>query len=562
MRIFRTTPVDLLAVMILGVVVSSLGLVQVRRSRAVARQVSCGDNMKQLGLAFHNYHSAYKQFPMGSGGTSSGSADEPTFGNASRLSALVGLTPFLEQQQLWETIANPHRFGAQTFPAMGPVPWYDSAIYLPWGQRPERFVCPSDSTAAKFTTAGSYVLNYGDAVQNVGARMLNAPAPYNGSVMEGRVTRRGTFMREQALKFRDILDGTSNTLLLSESRIGDSKVAKNITGLMGDPSRCLAAFNQDGPATEFWPEGRGACWADGSLLSSGFQTILPPNSPSCTSPKGELEGVMSASSFHAGGVHVLFGDGRVSFIRNTIDAGKGSNPSVGISDQEKLAPPGSKSPYGLWGALGTRASQEIVSDREEFQFPPVRDLTETELAAYAGRPLERWNSADGGSVMARRIGLSQEGMITLLAEDGKQRSVPLSQLASADAYRAVQDDLAEQQESRKLIIRDINAALRLLEQREFVSFMSEYVDPSIGFTDAGRLAATLPASRGMYIARLDQALAVLQSPQSSEVVRVEGNLCTIGYLNGRFRESPRGSRVGTPLVVMRYAGDRWVIRFE
>jgi len=124
--------------------------------------------------------------------------------------------------------------------------------------------------------------------------------------------------------------------------------------------------------------------------------------------------------------------------------------------------------------------------------------------------------------------------------------------------------MAEQQESRKLIIRDINAALRLLEQRDFVSFMSEYVDPSIGIPQAGVMASMLPASRGMQIARLDQALAVLQSPQFVDAVQIEGDRCTISAARNFSQPNLRSSGMPSrpPILQMRYLGDKWVIKFQ
>jgi prepilin-type processing-associated H-X9-DG protein len=93
---------------------------------------------------------------------------------------------------------------------------------------------------------------------------------------------------------------------------------------------------------------RGYRWADGRIQYTGVQTILPPNKPSCFRGGDASQGISTVGSRHQGGAHVLMGDGAVRFITDSIEAGNiNATPAVGA-----------KSPYGLWGALGTRASRE------------------------------------------------------------------------------------------------------------------------------------------------------------------------------------------------------------
>ena len=147
------TLVELLVVIaIIGILVGLL-LPAVQAAREAARRMSCSNNFKQIGLAIHNYHSAYKQLPTHGAGTDTlgGTAPAGNTGattnwwsnygaaNAWRLSALVGLTPFIEQQAVWEQISNPSLVNALDlstpytipWPAMGPVP--SQIRYQPWG---------------------------------------------------------------------------------------------------------------------------------------------------------------------------------------------------------------------------------------------------------------------------------------------------------------------------------------------------------------------------------------------------------------------------------------------
>ena len=196
------------------------------RSRAEARRSGCSERLRLIGVGLLNYHSAFFNFPFSSGGTDRG-FDDPTQGNANRLSGWVGLLPFIEQQPLWEEVSTRLQIGKTRYPPMGPVPWTDPREYPPWGKRPAELVCPTDRDADQFSTAASYTFNYGDGVFNVGA-------PYHDKIFENYIpewrSKRGMALRQHALQIIDVIDGTANTIYVSEAKIAGPRVARNVSG--------------------------------------------------------------------------------------------------------------------------------------------------------------------------------------------------------------------------------------------------------------------------------------------------------------------------------------------
>jgi hypothetical protein len=395
--------VELLVVIaIIGILVGLL-LPAVQAAREAARRMSCSNNFKQIGLGLHNYHATYDTLPAGAGGTHQGPAAGFTANGVAvaaaslhhntLLSGLVPLLPFIEQQPLWEKISNPMRVSGGTFQSMGPNGVTSPTAYFPWGTQVGTYLCPSHPAPAAFANYGkaNYLFCYGDGIFLVGTTMnttwaTGMPAqPGSKRGMFARinfVTTGGAVKVQGQFSFRDCLDGTANTIAMAEACFtqGRREIIGNVVSVNGlapgagsfpyTATNCKASPNPLRPA--YYPttlpsgqtqslntgEGHGLAWASGNFIFGGINTVLPPNGPSCRGAGAtladQLTAVSTAASYHRGGCHVVMNDGAVRFVTENIESG---NPNaVSVTDASGNA--GSESPYGLWGALGTRNGSE------------------------------------------------------------------------------------------------------------------------------------------------------------------------------------------------------------
>ncbi len=285
------TLVELLVVIaIIGILVALL-LPAVQAAREAARRMSCGNNLKQLGLALHNYHDTYKTFPSG--------FIAPNVANAEGWGWGALLLPFLEQQprhdQLGVTRWNLQQALAQ--PTLKPL--FDTPIEL--------FMCPSDTGFNKpglIHNNRNFNNGLGAVAGGHSTPVLVAMSNYIGvaghrdvASNAGNVENTGVLYYLSNVNLADILDGTSNTLAVGErdSRDCRSGTWVGVRNPRGDAAQGVSIvlghsrpkLNQD-PTIIPWD-------MDGLGCGEGF------------------------SSFHPGGAHFVLCDGSVRFITETID---------------------------------------------------------------------------------------------------------------------------------------------------------------------------------------------------------------------------------------------------
>ena len=320
------TLIELLVVIAIIAVLIALLLPAVQQAREAARRTQCKNNLKQLGLAIHNYHDTFNKFGFRQGGTS---AADDILGNTQRISGFVGLLPYIDQSPLFNQIQTPQTYGATNFSAGGPAPW--NSIYVPWQSKLPGLNCPSDVDAiARVIPATNYRFCGGSSV------FIGENNNFNG--LFGFVKHTG---------IRDCTDGTSNTLCMAEAckSTNTREVISNglaaVTGLLATPSLLRTSAYVDGrnyAGSGATMNTAGSRWTDGASSVTGFNTVLPPNSGSGNETAGDqTDGVYSASSRHTGIVQALLADGTVRSISENIDG-------------------------ALWAGLGTRMGGEVLGE--------------------------------------------------------------------------------------------------------------------------------------------------------------------------------------------------------
>jgi prepilin-type N-terminal cleavage/methylation domain-containing protein/prepilin-type processing-associated H-X9-DG protein len=340
------TLIELLVVIAIIAVLIALLLPAVQAAREAARRAQCVNNMKQIGIALHNYHNSNDSFPPGALMMYTGGAIGGISHNNWGPSAHARLLSSMEQQALYNALNFSH--GVFNDKLGTPINRTVTVTQI------NSFVCPSGPTPGwnfEGATAplGSYKAPGNSYFASCGSTLEfamqqtkgppNGPFPYYGS-------------KGHSIGIRDITDGASNTLGFGEWRIGSGVLKKNspqdiiyVGSLPGGTARNNGTLNMPNPvlvgAFPTWlnqcasmyksGSGRfaksvtlGESWIMGMVGYTQGNVLQAPNAryPNCNSNgKGAIEsvGVFGLSSYHPGGANMLLLDGSVRFLKDSAN---------------------------------------------------------------------------------------------------------------------------------------------------------------------------------------------------------------------------------------------------
>jgi prepilin-type N-terminal cleavage/methylation domain-containing protein/prepilin-type processing-associated H-X9-DG protein len=349
------TLIELLVVIaIIGVLISLL-LPAVQSAREAARRMQCTNNLKQLGIALHNYEGTCLGFPPAAV-TGLWPVDPTVPAAFYRWGVLAFLTPFLEQTNVFNALnfSFPLYLHTSTFPGTGIAPPNTTVV----GTMVGLFLCPSDRMEKITTTDGFY----GAAGRDFASSNYNFCA--GDGANGGDITNPdGSFRINIMTRVAHVTDGLSNTAFGSESLLGSggADTVPNTPGAYSLNSYDILFLNAHWQgtatasinlancqaATSLSTERMGA-WVDGTYTDGLYDHHYTPNSTffDCITVLHDAQGNnlalsmgwKGARSRHPGGANVLFGDGSVHFMKNSIDG-------------------------GTWAAIGTRAGGEVYSSQ-------------------------------------------------------------------------------------------------------------------------------------------------------------------------------------------------------
>jgi prepilin-type N-terminal cleavage/methylation domain-containing protein/prepilin-type processing-associated H-X9-DG protein len=322
------TLIELLVVIaIIGVLIGLL-LPAVQKVREAANRIRCANNLKEMGLALHNYHDAFGSFPPG---IITGSDDDLQYGTSSGFGLLL---TFIEQDNL-RSLWNPN------------VPWYDAANFQAVSTPVKLYYCPSNRATSnidlQFLVAGA-----GRPLPNPAAGDYLMSKGTNAAVcskIQIPVSARGVFDVNSKTRVTDIRDGTSTTFAIGEGAGGNPRylIRRYYPDIGPDPDPVTGLPRQ---ADQSWSAGSLAndalhstqyTWGSTlgiTALRGGHDPVLDEpmnnalvlaaidNNNGCTNSgtePGTYDTISGFRSVHSGGGNFLYSDGSVRFLSGAID---------------------------------------------------------------------------------------------------------------------------------------------------------------------------------------------------------------------------------------------------
>ncbi len=286
------TLIELLVVIAIIAILIALLLPAVQQAREAARRTQCKNNLKQMGLALHNYHDTFLVFPYGE---MNGIGQSPAAGAKRNQNGLVMLLPYIEQANLYSTLdfgASFGKYNGGTAPAGAEIPV--GANLVAKATKIAAFLCPSDNGIPFIDDANVSVNHYGCGMSGPSYKSSYGLSVnlthYNGSWSAVGKTVRTAFGGNSNASMRDFTDGTSNSVLVVEN------VLECSSGRIS-PWACVQHAGT------------------GTNLTAGINKwVRIPATTGVPQPGIVVNYNTNASSLHTGGLQLLLGDGGVRFV--------------------------------------------------------------------------------------------------------------------------------------------------------------------------------------------------------------------------------------------------------
>ena len=245
-------------------------------------------------------------------------------------------------------------------------------------------------------------------------------------------------------------------------------------------------------------------------------------------------------------------DGAVIFVSDTIDSGANNAPTVALLPDGKHAKPKSKSPYGLWGAMGTRACGERI-DRTSFE-PTMLELTDTELANVKRRPVQTWRNQNGTEIRGHLIATFEGRLIYWCVDGNEMKQVRLRDLTDADSLRAQELDSRLSSRIKLRLKVQANKAIGLLADKDYAGFCDQIVSSTTH--DRKQLQSMVKENNKFLTKSLEHVIQELDNPRSRWVSRRMTKHGPVKIRLPEFKDSPVGK------IEMDYTDERWTMQLK